>query len=60
MNNKMKEQKVFITDSAFEINKFLEMGWQVVFQPISQHVAIGQVCTSKEGKFLVVLEKQQQ
>jgi hypothetical protein len=56
----MKEQKVFITDSASDINRYLEMGWQVVFQPISQHVAIGQVCTSKEGKFLVVLEKQQQ
>lgn len=30
MNNNMKEQKVVITDSAYDINNYLDKGWEVI------------------------------
>ena len=53
----MKEQKVIITDSDYEINNELKNGWRIVFQPISQHVATVNPYNTKEGKFLFVLER---
>jgi hypothetical protein len=51
----MKEQKVIITDSDYEINNELKNGWRIVFQPISQPVVTVNPYT--EGKFLFVLER---
>jgi hypothetical protein len=56
----MKEQKVVITNSEYDINRDLSNGWRVVFQPISQHVATGDEYTTKEGKFCFVLEREEQ
>ena len=56
----MKEQKVIITESETIINNYLKDGWRIVFQPISQHVATGNPYSGKEGKFLIVLEREKQ
>jgi hypothetical protein len=56
----MKEQKVIITNSEYDINNELKNGWRIVFQPISQHVATANAYAGKEGKFLIVLEREEQ
>lgn len=47
----MKEQKVLITDSQFDVNDFIGRGWTVV-SVTAQHVASG-----GGGKFCFVLER---
>ena len=58
----MKEQKVIITDSAYDINDCINMGW-IVVSVTAQHVAIGNSGNSYStekvlGKFCFVIEKQ--
>lgn len=52
-----KEQKVIITESAREVNDFLDKGWTVV-SITAQHVSItGGYDTKEFGKFCFVLER---
>ena len=58
----MKEQKVIITDSAYDINEYLNKGWKVV-SVTSQHVACDNgasthIDTKMYGNFCFVIEKQ--
>lgn len=51
----VKEQMVMITDSAFDVNQYLQKGWKVI-SVTAQHVATG--TSYKElGRFCFVLEK---
>lgn len=56
----MKEQKVVITDSSYDINKDLQNGWKIVFQPTAQHVATANSYSTLSGKFCFVLERDKQ
>lgn len=51
----MKEQKVIITDSQYDIQSFLDKGWTVV-SVTAQHVSTASSCAEK-GKFCFILER---
>lgn len=49
----MKEQKVVITDSSYDINKDLQNGWKIVFQPTAQHVATAMLIALYQANFVL-------
>lgn len=51
-----KEQKFLITDSQYDVQKYLDMGWHVV-SVTAQHTATGS-SFQVNGKFAVVLERE--
>lgn len=58
----MKEQKFLIVESAYEVNDFLDKGWEVI-SVTPQHVAVSLTGSSYNyktvtGKFAVVIQKQ--
>lgn len=50
------EQKLIITDSSQDVNKYLAEGWKVV-SITPQHVSTGSTTYSKSGNFAILLEK---
>ena len=58
----MKEQKFLIVESAYDVNDWLDKGWEVV-SVTPQHVAVSLTGSSYNytivtGKFAVVIQKQ--
>jgi hypothetical protein len=51
----MKEQKVIITESQYEIENLIKEGWRVI-SVTAGHIATGSSFTS-HGKFCFVLER---
>jgi hypothetical protein len=51
----MKEQKVIITDSQYDVNNLIKEDWKVISVTAS-HIATGSSFTS-HGKFCFVLER---
>lgn len=58
----MKEQKFLIVESAYDVNDWLDKGWEIV-SVTPQHVAVSVTGScfnhrSLTGKFAVVIQKQ--
>jgi hypothetical protein len=51
----MKEQMTVITDSAYDVNHYLQKGWKVI-SVTAQHIATGG-SFNQFGKFCFILEK---
>ena len=58
----MKEQKFLIVESAYDVNDWLDKGWEVI-SVTPQHVSVSVTGSSYHnktviGKFAVVIQKQ--
>ena len=51
----MKEQKLLITDSTYDVNEWLDKGWEVI-SVTAQHVSSGNY--TERGKFAILIQKQ--